>query len=222
MPRTAKQTRPQLVCVLADNSGSMVGPKAQAATQGIREMVMKCQSSGPSGPTRSYFKLLLIRFGDKAVVDPACDMTAVRQIDPDSITIAGDGGNTNITDALQVTLDRLRPYMQSLELHPERAEHPLPLVIVFSDGEHNQGAPPQAVADEIKKLSLDGEAVVIAAAGVAIGGQPDETTLRAIASTECYVPITNAAALNTFLSSVGSSGASRAKDIAAVMNKAVQ
>jgi hypothetical protein len=34
MPRIARQTRPQLVCVLADNSGSMAGEKAQAATRG--------------------------------------------------------------------------------------------------------------------------------------------------------------------------------------------
>ena len=163
MARSAKQTRPQVVCVLADNNGSMAGDKAHAATQGIREMIMACQSRGPSGPDRSYFKLLLIRFGDCAEVDPACDMSPVRQIDPDSITIAGDGGQTNLTDALQVTLDRLRPYMQSLETHPERADHPLPIVIIFSDGEHNQTAPPQPVADAIKKLSLDGETVVIAA-----------------------------------------------------------
>ena len=217
MARTAKQTRPQLVCVLADNSGSMSGDKANAATQGIQEMVMQCQSKGPSGPERSYFKLLLIRFGDKAVLDPACDMTPVREIDPDSITIVGDGGQTNITDALQMTLDRLRPYMQELELHAERADHPLPIVIVFSDGEHNFGTPPQAVADEIKKLCLDGEPVVIASAGVAIGGQPDEKTLREIASADCYVPVSNAAELNRFISSVGSSGASRAKDIAAMI-----
>lgn len=195
----------------------MVGEKAHAATQGIREMIMACQSRGPSGPDRSYFKLLLIRFGDCAEVDPACDMSPVRQIDPDSITIAGDGGQTNLTHALQVTRDRLRPYMQSLESHPERADHPLPIVLIFSDGEHNQSAPPQPVAQEIKSLALDGETVVIAAAGVAIEGEPDEATLRAIASPDCYVPITSAAVLDRFISSVGSSGASRAKDVAAVI-----
>lgn len=216
MARTAKQTRPQLVCVLADSSGSMSGAKAQAATNGIREMLMACQSRGPAGPDRSYFKLLLVRFGDRAVLDTECDMTPVRMIDPDSITIEGDGGGTNITDALQVTLDRLRPYMKSLELHPERAEHPLPIVILFSDGEHNQeGIPPQVVADAIKKLSLDSDPVVIVVAGVAIGGgqPPDEMALRAIASTECYIPITNADLLDRFIASVGSSGASGANEI---------
>jgi uncharacterized protein YegL len=223
MPRQAKQTRPQLVCIIADNSGSMAGEKARAATEGIQEMVMECQARGPAGPDRSYFKLLLVRFDSNASIDPQCDMTPVRRIDPNQIHIRGDGDATNITAALQITLDRLKPYMQSLRDHPERAEHPMPLVIVFSDGAHNQGPGPQPVADEIKRLALDGETVVIATAGVAVGGdQPDETTLRAIASSECYVPITNTQVLSQFICSVGSSGVSRAKDVANVINQVRQ
>ena len=49
--RQARQSRPQLVVVLADNSGSMAGDKAQAATQGIREMLMECQIARAVGPT---------------------------------------------------------------------------------------------------------------------------------------------------------------------------
>jgi hypothetical protein len=65
--------------------------------------------------------------------------------------------------------------------------------------------------------------VVIAAAGVAVGGdQPDERTLREIASPECYVPISNVAALSAFISAVGSSGASRAKEVADVIKQQVQ
>ena len=222
MPRQAKQSRPQLVCVVADNSGSMAGEKAQAATTGIREMIMECQSRGPAGPDRSYFKLLLVRFDSAASVDPQCDLTPVRKIDPDQVEIRGDGGQTNITAALQVALDRLRPYMQSLQDHPERAEHPVPLVILFSDGEHNVGPGPQPAANEIRQLNVDGDAVVIASAGVSVGGgQPDENTLRAIASPECYVHISNAQVLSRFISSVGSSGVSTAKDIASVI-KTVQ
>ena len=220
MARQAKQSRPQLVCILADNSGSMAGEKAQAATQGVQEMVMECQARGPAGPDRSYFKVLLIRFGDTAVVDSQCDMTPVRKIDPNQIQIMGDGGQTNITEALEIRRDRLRTYLQELESHPERSEHPIPLVMLFSDGAHNKGGAPQPVAEEIKQLTLDGEPVVIAAAGVSVGReQPDERTLRAIACAECYVPITNAQALTQFISSVGSSGVSRAKDVAQVIKQ---
>jgi hypothetical protein len=201
----------------------MAGEKAQAATAGIREMIMECQSRGPAGPDRSYFKLLLVRFDSDAAVDPQGDLTPVRKIDPDQIEIRGDGGQTNITAALQTTLDRLRPYLQSLQEHPERAEHPVPLVLVFSDGGHNVGAGPQPVAEQIKQLSLDGDPVVIATAGVSVGGgQLDENTLRAIASSpECYIHIANAQDLSRFISSVGSSGVSSPKDIAFVI-KTVQ
>jgi uncharacterized protein YegL len=220
MARLARQTRPQLVVVLADNSGSMAGEKAQAATQGIREMLMECQSRGPDGPDRSYFKLLLIRFDHEAVVDLHCSMNPVRRIDPDRISIDGRGGQTDITAALELTLMRLKPYMQGLQQHPERAEHPLPLVLLFSDGEHNVGSGPQPVAEEIKRLNLDGEPVVIAVAGVSVGNERlDEATLHAIASPECYVHITDAQMLATFIASVGSSGASRAADVAKVIKQ---
>ena len=215
MARQTRQSRPQLVCILADNSGSMAEEKARAATEGIREMIMECQSRGPGGPDRSYFKLLLIRFGDEAVIDPLCDMTPIRMIDPDQVEIDGRGGETDITGALELLLIRLIPYMQRLQQHPERAEHPLPLVLLFSDGEHNLGSGPQPVAAEIKSLNLDGDPVVIAVAGVSVGEtRPDEKTLREIASPDCYVHITNTQSLTAFISSIGSSGVSRAKDVA--------
>jgi uncharacterized protein YegL len=220
MVRQARQSRPQLVVVLADNSGSMAGEKAQAATQGIREMLMECQSRGPEGPDRSYFKLLLIRFDHEAVIDVSCAMTPVRRIDPDRVSIDGRGGKTDITAALELTLMRLKPYMQALQQHPERAEHPLPLVLLFSDGEHNVGSGPKPVAREIKALNLDGDPVVVAVAGVSVGGDhPDEQTLCDIASPECYVHIDKSQLLASFIASVGSSGASRAADVARVIKQ---
>jgi uncharacterized protein YegL len=198
----------------------MAGEKAQAATQGIREMLMECQSRGPGGPDRSYFKLLLIRFDDEAVIDQICDMTPVRNIDPDQVLIDGRGGQTDITAALELTLMRLTPYMQALQQHPERTDHPLPLILLFSDGEHNVGSGPEKVAADIKGLKLDGEPVVIAVAGVSAGAQlADERTLGQIASPECYVHITNAQSLAAFIASVGSSGASRAIDVAKVIKR---
>jgi uncharacterized protein YegL len=220
MVRQARQSRPQLVCVLADNSGSMAQEKAKAATEGIREMIMECQSRGPGGPDRSYFKLLLIRFDDEAVIDPLCDLTPIRMIDPDQIAIDGRGGETDITGALELALIRLRLYMQGLQQHPERTEHPLPLVLLFSDGEHNTGTGPQPVADEIKNLNLDGDPVVIAVAGVSVGNaRPDERILQEIASPDCYVHISNTQSLAAFISSVGSSGVSRVRDVADVIKR---
>lgn len=215
MERQARQSRPQAVFMLADNSYSMQGEKAKAATQGVRDMITEAQTKGPPGLERSYFTLALIPFSGTAQVYPGCDMTPVRLIDPLTIEILGNGGGTSISAALQLALDRLKPYMQSLQEHPEHAEHPLPLVLLYSDGGHNTGAPPQPVAADIKNLKLDGEPVVIVCAGVAVGkGHPDETTLREIASPECYFSVTEAGMLARFLAQVGSSGLSSAAAIA--------
>lgn len=220
MVRQARQTRPQLVCILADNSKSMANAKARAATQGIREMIMECQARGPAGPERSYFELLLIRFDEDASIDRRCDMIPVRKIDPDKIVLEGSGSLTNITDALKLALKRLRPYMEKLEKHPERREHPLPLVLLFSDGVHNVGDPPQPVAEEIKALNLDGEGVTIATAGVSVGEKKlDEEMLKEIASPNCYLHITKAQALTEFICSVGSSAAPSAREVASIIQR---
>jgi uncharacterized protein YegL len=222
MKRKARQSRPQMVCVLADNSGSMQGPKAEAATAGIREMLLRCQTTGPRGADRSYFRIVLVRFGSTAEVDERCNMTPVRQIDPESVSIVGDGGGTDMTAALEIAYDGLQRYMASIvESHPERSEHPLPLVLLFSDGHHNGTGDPADVANKIKSLRLDGDPITIAAAGVATdeSDSPDETMLRRIASPECYFHITETRVLGHFLAEVGSSGASSPREVAQVMKR---
>ena len=221
MQRKAKQNRPQVVCVLADNSGSMSGPKARAATDGIREMLLRCQTTGPSGADRSYFRVVLIRFGSTAEVDSRCNMTPVREIDADTIEVRGDGGGTNITAALELAYGGLERYMREVvEPHEERAQHPLPLVLLFSDG-HNGYGNPEPVADQIKRLNVDGAPITIACAGVSTDDSdtPDEELLRRIASQECYVHIDNVRMLSSFLAEVGSSGASSPQEVAQVIHR---
>lgn len=222
MARKARQSRPQLVCVIADNSGSMTGAKAQAATAGIREMLLRCQTTGPRGPDRSYFRLVLIRFGTTAAVDERCNMTPVRQIDADSISVVGDGGGTNVTEALQLAFDGLQRYMaEIIEPHPEKVEHPVPLVLLFSDGYHNGTGDPADVANKIKSLAIEGDAITIATAGVATDASegPDEGLLRLIASPGCYFPINSVGALTQFLAEVGSSGASSPSEVAKLVER---
>ena len=215
--RTARHSRPQLVCVLADNSGSMRGPKAEAATDGIRDMMWECRTRGPSRSDRSYYELVLVQFGTSAQL--AYDRVPVKEIDADQFVLRGDGGGTNITEALEITHQRLVQYMEELETHPERNQYPLPLVLLFSDG-HNGHGHPKPVADRIKSLRLDGCPVTIVCAGVATkaSDEPDETLLRAIASSpECYLRIQSADMLSVFLAEVGSSGASSPAEVAQVI-----
>lgn len=219
MPRQARQTRPQLVCMLADNSGSMSGPKAEAATMGIRDMLLRCQTTGPRGADRSYFRFVFIPFGTTASLE--CDMIPVRQIDADTITIRGDGGGTNIAEALEIAYSGLQTYMRTVvESHPERSDHPLPLVLLFSDG-HNGYGQPEPIARQIKELNIDGDPVIVACAGVSTNAsdKPDERLLRAIASPDCYVHIDNVGMLSAFLAEVGSSGASSPRQIAQIIKR---
>lgn len=218
MQRNTRQSRPQLVCVLADNSGSMAGPKAEAATRGVREMLLQCQTTGPRGPEKSYFRFVLIRFDDQAEL--VCNYKPVREIDPKSIEIRGDGGMTNIRHALELAYDGLERYFREVVLpHAERSMHPVPLVLLFSDGHHNAGGNPEEVAQQIKDLNIDGDAVIIACAGVDTDGsdQPDERLLKAIASPECYVRVRNTRMLSDFLARAGSCAFSRAQEVAGVM-----
>ena len=208
MAREARQSRPQLVCVLADDSRSMAGQKSQAATLGIQEMLMECQAKGPPG-NRSYFAFTLIRFDEDILLEHY--EVPVRDIDPDTVHFEGSGGMTNITGALETLHSTLEDYMAGLQKHPERNEHPLPLVILFSDGYQNIGDSSTAVeaAAKIKALNIDGDHVMVVAAGVSIGGdKPDEQTLRAIAGRpNWYQHIDNVTGLSEFIAKVGSSGA---------------
>ena len=200
MKRTTRQSRPQLICVLADNSGSMAGPKAEAATKGVREMLLQCQTTGPRGPDKSYFTFVLIRFDDEAEI--VCNMKPVRHIDPKGIEIRGNGGLTNTQHALELAYDGLARYFREVvDQHSERKQHPVPLVLLFADGHHNAGGDPEDVAQKIKSLNIDGDPVIIACAGVATEGsdQPDERLLQAIASPECYVEARDTRLLSAFL-----------------------
>ena len=219
MQRDARQSRPQLVIVLGDNSTSMSeGQKAEAATEGIREMICECQMKGPPGKGLDYFRIAFIRFAMK----PELLLNAVpaREIDPDSIEIQGDGGGTNITDALNVTYDCLKRFVSLIEEHPERDRYPMPLVVLFSDGYNGYGKP-VPVAEKIKALNIDGWPVTIAAAGIATPGSkpPDEELLKQIASPECYERIEDVSYLTEYLAAVGSSGASSPRDVADVIRR---
>ena len=147
-------------------------------------------------------------------------MTPVRRIDPERVSIDGRGGKTDITAALELALMRLKPYMQALQQHPERPSIRCRWCSCSPMGNTTSAPARSVLPSEIKSLNLDGEPVVIAVAGVSVGdGRPDEKMLRQIASPDCYVHIDNAQLLTAFIASVGSSGISRAVDVARVIKQ---
>ena len=118
-------------------------------------------------------------------------------------------------------MEGLQQYMQEvIEPHEERDEHPLPLVLFFSDG-YNTGSNPLSYAKKIKNLGIDGEPVTLACAGVSTSpsDQPDEALLKSIASPGCYLSIRDVELLSAYLAEVGSSGASSPKEVAEIMGR---
>lgn len=220
--KKASREFPRLICILADTSRSMAGAKADAATKGIQDMMYECQSRGEH--SNEQFAFLLITFDKEAQMDPFCKGGLVGDIDPETIQIKGFGKGTNITAALQLLLLRLQPIIQQIQglEEPARRKSALPLVFLFSDGKHNCGDPqPKAVADQIKQLTVDGDSVIIAAAGVAVeGGRPDEEMLCAIAHPGCYAHITDLDTLVKLIGEVSRSAAKTPKDLAAMFKKA--
>lgn len=214
--RSVKPNRQQLVVVIADNSGSMRGQKAQAAVEGVKQMIIECQSR--SGDENSLYRVLLILFGDHATIDPNCRRTPVLEIDTNEIHFNGDGGGTNIPAALNLAYSQIHEYLAEIADHPHKNKHPLPLVILFSDG-HNGNGKPELSAKKLKELSYDSTPILIATAGVAVAADdaPDEELLKAIAShydgRPLYVSIENANALSFFLAAAGSSAASTAAEL---------
>ena len=184
-------------------------------------MMYECQTRGEH--SGEQFDLLLITFDTQSHIHPLCNGQLVGEIDPETVRIKGHGESTNITAALELLLRELKPYMQKFQGLPEsdRSRFALPLVFLFSDGEHNCGDPqPNLVADEIKKLMVGRDPVIIAAAGVAVdGGQPDEKMLRSIAHPGCYAHITNLDLLVSLIGEVSRSAATTADGIAKLIKR---
>jgi len=107
--------------------------------------------------------------------------------------------------------------VEVVEPQPERDRHPMPFVLLFSDG-HNGGSCPLGVADQIKSLNIGGDPVTIAAASVWVDGSmpPDGDLLRQIASLGCYLNVDRAELLTEFLAQVGSSAAMSPQEVARI------
>ncbi len=171
---------------------------------------------GPAGADRSYFQFVMIRFSATAEMDESCSFKPVRHIDPKSVSLTGDGGATDITAALEAAYSGLEPYVRRIEEHPERNVYPVPLVLLFSDGQHNGHQPPEPVATRIKSLTIGGAPVLIATAAVATDpcDEPDIELLQKIASSPaCCVRVENSRQLSEFLASVGSCVPSSVRDL---------
>ena len=193
MSRKPKQSRPQLVCILADNSDSMAGEKATLVTDSIRELVLWLQARGPRGRDRIYYRLTLIKWGASAELVRNCNMVPVRELNPEDVIVVGNGGKSDMATALELVHTELQRYFSEIvQPHSERDQFPLPVVVVFSDG-WNQGRDPTTIARQIKLFNVDGITVPLVTVGVAAkNSEPaNEELLRSLAHPYPYTPDTD-------------------------------
>jgi hypothetical protein len=191
MSRQARQSCPQLICILADNSDSMAGAKAELATDAIRELILRFQCTGPRGRDRSYYRLVLITWAAEPEIYPECNMIPIRQLNADDVVLRGGGGPSDMAKALEFAYAGLSRYVSEvLEPHPERSSHPLPAVILYSDG-LNETSDPVSVAKQIRELGVDGDTVSLVAVGVsAKDSEPvNDDLLRSLVCPENFFPI---------------------------------
>lgn len=168
--------------VLCDASGSMAGQKANDAQRAREEFVAELAQPG----NRDGFQVAMIDFHREArlihELTPATELTG-------KIAPLTPNGGTNITTAIELAI----PLASRV---PDDGTFLRPVTILFSDGGHNIGPPPDKAAAELKKFSD--------LATVAFGSNADEELLRRLATApQFFHRCQTGAELRAFMAHVG-------------------
>lgn len=176
----------QLVLLIRDGSKSMSGEKAMEATQASQDLVAELANP----VNKNAFHCGVIDFDNHAKVihPPSVAADLVGRVEPIRVN-----GITNIRHPLEAA-QRVIDEHQSEE---KGQWHP-PVIVLYSDGEYNEGGDPISAADDLKRAG----AVIVT---VAYGTDADIDTLRAIASSpnHCYSRPTHGNELRKFMATVG-------------------
>jgi Mg-chelatase subunit ChlD len=190
---------PMHIVLVADDSLSMKGPSADAATEAmhawVNELHIKTRGKMP------YFRFSLVMFGSKATT--LAEGLDVRDVDIEGFRLAGTSGTTNVAAALHQVQEILLRDGATGEWCP-------PFVFVFTDGKPTDGqghptdAAEQAALDEaarLKLLALPCGAPFLITLGF---GEAKDDFLRKLASKpSLYHRLPNAQALIKLLPSIG-------------------
>jgi len=189
--------RPEWICsdkkqntvLVRDKSGSMFGEKADDASAASLDLVAELAS--PSN--KDGFNVAVVDFAHRSKVVHSLEKATALNGNVKPLKVGFFGGSTNITAGLEDALS-------ILETAAEKGEKGIvylrPVVILFSDGCHNEGPEPYAVANELKD-----RADLVACA---FGNDADEELLRSLASTpQHFYRCSTGRELRAFLASVG-------------------
>lgn len=185
----------QNVVLVRDRSGSMSGQKAQDASAASLDLVVElAQPANKDG-----FLVGVVDFASTSQVihalAKATDLNG--KVTPLSVGTGFfgmfGGGTTNITAGLE---DAAKILDQADRAGDRGVQFLRPVVIVFTDGGHNEGPGPEGVADRLKQ-----KADLVT---VAFGSDADEALMRSLASSpQHFYVCSNGRELRHFLAAVG-------------------
>jgi uncharacterized protein YegL len=180
----------QNVVLVRDRSGSMSGQKAKDASAASLDLVAELAE-----PTnKDGFNAAVVDFASRSKVVHNLEKTTTLNGRVNSLSVGLFGcSSTNITAGLEDALSILE---KAGKTNQESVTYLRPVVVCFTDGCHNEGPPPQDVANRLKQIA---DLVT-----VAFGDDADEALLRDLASTsQHFYRCSSGRELRSFLAAVG-------------------
>jgi uncharacterized protein YegL len=172
----------ELIMFLADNSGSMSGPKAVEASQAIS--VCLNELADPSNKDGFRVSVLTYASSSQLLHSASEPMKAITTLD-------GNGGGTSLAPAICLAQAEVTKY----SVRPNRRLQPA-VAIIFSDGQLGDG--PQAEI-EASRLKAMGVKVIT----IGFGADADEAQLRRLASAPDHYAFANVGQLKPLFALVG-------------------
>ena len=178
----------QNVVFVRDKSGSMSGQKAKDASAASLDLVTELAEPA----NKDGFYVGVVDFGRGATVVHNLDKATT--LNGRVSTLSATDGCTNITAGLAEALTVLEKAAKNN--NQEGVSFLRPVVIVFTDGCHNEGPDPHNVANRLK-----GVADLVT---VAFGSDADEKLMRSLAtSPQHFYRCSTGRELRSFLAAVG-------------------
>ncbi len=179
----------QNVILVRDKSGSMSGQKAKDASAASLDLV--AELAEPSN--KDGFNVAVVDFAGSSEVVQNLEKATILNGKIEPLKIGLFGGSTNITSGLE---DALTILEKAEKQNQESVAYLRAVVIVFTDGRHNEGPQPANAANRLKaKADL---------VPVAFGPDADEALMRSLAGTpQHFYRCSSGRELRSFLAAVG-------------------
>lgn len=179
----------QNVILLRDKSGSMEGQKAKDASAASIDLVGElAEASNKDG-----FNVAIVDFASKSEIIHSIEKATLLNANVSPLTVGFLSGSTNVTAGLEDAVSILE---KAENQDQEGVVYLRPVVIVFTDGCHNEGPAPHKTADRLKSIA---DLVT-----VAFGSDADESLMRSLATTpQHFYRCSSGRELRSFLAAVG-------------------